>query len=141
MKVILSLGLTAYWLVAVCAISTAHEPWTLAEQETIQKNIPAPAPFRRLVIDNFEGYVHVTGRDAPGVVITAHKRTEAKASYDLQQAKQDVKLNVNSTPEVVSVYYDAPWRCPKDERCCCKNERHFYTVAYDITVQVPRNAE
>jgi hypothetical protein len=141
MKLTLSLGLTAYWLLMICAISSAHEPWTVTEEESIQKNIPAPAPFRRLVIDNFEGYVHVTGTDAPEVVITAHKRTEAKTNYDLQQAKADVKLNINTTSDVVSVYYDAPWRCHKDEQCCCKTERHFYRVGYDVTVQVPRNAE
>jgi hypothetical protein len=138
----LFLSLSAYWLLVICAVSTAHEPWTVTEQATVQKNIPVSTPFRRLVIDNFEGYVHVTGSDANQVVITAHKKSEAKTGFDLEQAKADVKLNINTTPDVVSVYYDAPWRCHKDEGgCCCKQERHFYNVIYDIDVHVPRNAE
>ncbi|HEX4772507.1 MAG TPA: hypothetical protein VH351_16855 [Bryobacteraceae bacterium] len=142
MKLFLSLGLSAYWLVVICAVSSAHEPWTITEQATVQKNVPVSAPFRRIVIDNFDGSVHVTGSDASQVVITAYKKTAAKASFDLQQANSDVKLTITTSPEIVSVYYDAPWRCHKEETgCCCKTERHFYDVTYDIDVQVPRRAE
>ncbi len=125
----------------LCAGRHDRDQWPVREQETIQKTLDLSAPPMRLVVDNVEGYVHVTGSSGSAVHVTAHETIRAETASDLQEAKNEVKLDIGSKPGSVSVYYDAPWRCSNG--CCngCKDQhRRFYNVAYDIDVQVPREA-
>ena len=132
--------LMASGLGAVCSARPHSDQWPVREQTTIQKTLELSAPPMRLVVDNVEGYVHVTGTDGSAVRIIAHETIRAETSSDLQQAKSEVKLDIDSKPGSVSVYYDAPWRC--NNGCCngCNDHRRFYSVTYDIDVQVPHGA-
>jgi hypothetical protein len=133
----------------VCAVLCAEfcfalsnsDRWSVREEETIQKTLTLSGAPMRLLIDNVDGYVHVTGTSGSQVRVTAHKTIRADADSDLQQAKSEVKLTIEEKPGTVSVYYDAPWRC---NNCCnsgCRGEhRRFYNVTYDIDVEVPRAA-
>lgn len=114
--------------------------WPVREQETIQKTLTLSGAPMRVVVDNVDGYVHVTGTTGSQVRVTAHKVIRAEAETDLQQAKSEVSLQMSEKPGTVSVYYDAPWRCNGEGRGCHNNERRFYNVSYDIDVEVPRVA-
>jgi hypothetical protein len=94
----------------------------------------------RVVVDNIDGYIHVTGASGSQVQVTAHKVIRAETDSDLQDAKNEVKLDMTAKPGSVSVYYDAPWRCNGEGRGCHDQQRRFYNVTYDIDVQVPRDA-
>jgi hypothetical protein len=120
--------------------SDHSDRWTIRETETIQKTLTLSAPPMRLVVDNVDGYVHVTGISGSEVHITAHKTIRAETDADLQQAKAEVKLNIEEKPGGVSVYYDAPWRCNGESGGCHGEYRHFYNVTYDIDVEVPISA-
>jgi hypothetical protein len=139
MKLTLSVMLSAWWVLLLYSASSNKSHWTVQEQETIQNTPPLSSPVGRVVVDNVEGYVHVTGTTGSQVQISAHKVIQAKTDADLQQAKNEVKLEITEKAGSVSVYYDAPWRC---NRCCCSEEhRHFYDVTYDIDIQLPRAVE
>jgi hypothetical protein len=69
--------------------------------------------------------------------VTAHKTIRAETDADLQQAKAEVKLEIEEKPGSVSVYYGAPWRCNGEGGGCHGEHRHFYNVTYDIDVAVP----
>ena len=129
------------FLAGACFAASNSDRWTVREEETIQKTLTLSGPPMRLLIDNVDGYVHVSGTNGSEVQVTAHKTIRADADSDLQQAKNEVKLTIEEKPGTVSVYYDAPWRC---NNCCnegCRGEhRRFYNVTYDIDVQVPRAA-
>jgi hypothetical protein len=116
------------------------EHWSIREQETIQKTLALSGPPMRLVIDNVDGYVHVTSTSGSQVRVTAHKVIRAETDSDLQEAKSEVKLEMTEKPGTVSIYYDAPWRCNGEGRGCHGEHRHFYNVTYDIEVEVPRSA-
>lgn len=115
--------------------------WSVRDEETIHKTLTLSGQPMRVLIDNLEGYVHVTGASGSQVQVTAHKTIRADADADVEQAKSEVKLEMEEKPGTVSVYYDAPWRC---NNCCnsgCRGEhRRFYDVRYDIDVEVPRAA-
>jgi hypothetical protein len=135
------LMLIASGLGVLCFADRRSERWTVREQETIQKTLTLSGSPMRLVVDNLDGYVHVTGSSGSKVQVTAHKTIRAETDSDLQQAKSEVKLDMTEKPGSVSVYYDAPWRCNGDCRGCCSGDhRRFYNVTYDIDVEVPRAA-
>ena len=141
MKFTMCLALAASGLGLVYSAGRHSDRWPVREQETIQKTLPLSGPPMRLVVDNFSGYVHVTGASGSDVRITARKTIHAETAADLEQAKREVKLDISGQPGSVSVYYDAPWRCSGDCRGCCGGERRrFYAVTYDIDVEAPRQA-
>ncbi len=126
---------------AACFAASNFDRWSVREEETIRKTLTLSASPMRLLVDNVDGYVHVTATSGSQVQVTAHKTIRADADSDLQEAKSEVKLAIEEKPGTVSVYYDAPWRC---NNCCnggCRGEhRRFYNVTYDIDVEVPRAA-
>jgi hypothetical protein len=129
----------AMLLAGLCFASNSDR-WSVREEETIHKTLALSGAPMRLLIDNVDGYVHVTGTNGSQVQVTAHKTIRADTDSDLQQAKSEVKLTMEEKPGTVSVYYDAPWRC---NNCCndCRGEhRRFYNVTYDVDVEVPRAA-
>jgi hypothetical protein len=128
---------------ALLCLATAEsrpEGWPVREQDTIRKTMTLAGDPMRLVVDNVEGYVHLTGTAGSQVRVTAHRETRAETDSDLQQAKNEVKLEMTEKPGTVSIYYDAPWRCNGEGRECHGDARHFYSVRYDIDVEAPRNA-
>lgn len=142
MKILL-LSTLAWSTLGVCSAMPhdRHSDWPVRDQQTIQKTLPLTESPMRLVVDNVEGYVHVTGVAGSEVRITAHETIRAETDADLTQAKSEVKLNIGEKNGTVSAYYDAPWRCSDDgPGCHTVHERRFYSVAYDIDVEVPTAA-
>ncbi len=137
MKKAFYLMLLASGLGVVCQADHHSDRWTVHEEETIDKTLTLNGAPRRLLIDNLEGFVHVTATDDPEVHVVAHKVIRAETDSDLQQAKSEVKLDMTEKPGEVSIYYDAPWRCEHGN--CGHQERRFYTVIYDVEVRTPRD--
>lgn len=140
MKLSIYLVLTVSGLGVLSLAGLSEHPWTVGEQETIQRTSTLSGPPMRLLVDNVDGYVHVTGSIGSKVQVTAHKTIRAETESDLQQAKREVKLDIAEAPGSVSIRYDAPWRCNGECRGCCGEHRRFYNVTYDIDVEVPRDA-
>ncbi|MBV8807286.1 MAG: hypothetical protein JO033_01310 [Acidobacteriaceae bacterium] len=140
MKITLYLALLAPAAAALCLASSHSDRWPVREQETIQKTLTLSGPPMRLMVDNVDGYVHVTGTGGSQVRVTAHKVIRAETDSDLQEAKNEVNLQMTEKPGTVSIYYDAPWRCNGEGRGCHDQQRRFYNVSYDIDVEVPRDA-
>ncbi len=140
MKFTLTLMLMASALAALCLADHDWDRWTVREQETIQKTLSLSGAPMRLVVDNVNGYVHVTGTNGSQVKVTAHKVIRAETDSDLQQAKNEIKLDITDQPGSVSIYYNAPWRCNHGTGGCNDQQRRFYGVTYDIDVEVPRAA-
>ena len=140
MRVIVYLALAGAGLAAACLAGNGSERWAVREEETIQKTLTLSGAPMRLVVDNVDGYVHVTGTTGSQVGVTAHKIIRAETDSDLKQAKSEVSLQMTEEPGSVSIYYDAPWRCNGHGQGCHDNQRRFYNVTYDIDVKVPRDA-
>jgi hypothetical protein len=134
------LMLLASGLAALCFARTDSDRWPVGEQETIEKTLTLAGQPMRLVVDDFNGHVHVIGTSGSQVHVVAHKTIRAQTQADLSQAKSEVKLEMTEQPGSVFIEYTAPWIC-KDhcDRCCSQHER-FYDVSYDIEVEAPRHA-
>jgi hypothetical protein len=135
------LMLAASGLGLLCLANADSDRWPIGEQENIEKTLTLSGQPMRLIVDNLDGYVHVTGTNSASQVhVVAHKTIRADTPSDLNQAKREVKLDMTETPGSVSVLYDAPWRCNGDCRGCCDQHKRFYEVTYDIDVEAPRDA-
>jgi hypothetical protein len=134
------LMLLASSLAALCTARADSDRWPIGEQETIEKTLTLSGQPMRLVIDNLNGHVHVTGTTGSQVHVVAHKTIRAQTQADLIQAKSEVKLEMTEKPGSVSIEYTAPWRCNGDCDGCCRHHEHFYEVSYDIEVEAPRHA-
>ena len=91
------------FLAGACFAASNSDRWSVREEETIRKTLTLSAPPMRLLVDNVDGYVHVTGTSGSQVQVTAHKTIRADADSDLQQAKSEVKLAIEEKPGAISV--------------------------------------
>lgn len=140
MKSGIYLVLAASGLGLLCQAWPDSDRWPVREQENIQKTLTLSGQPMRLVVDNLDGYVHVTGSTGSQVQVRAHKAIRAETESDLNQAKSEVKLDMTEQPGTVSIEYAAPWRCNGSCNGCCNEHRRFYEVTYDIDVEAPRDA-
>lgn len=140
MKTLLGLMLAASGLGIVCLAHGSSDRWTVHEEETVQKTLTLSGEPMRLIVDNFNGSVHVRGTGGSQVKVTAHEVIRAETQSDLNQAKNEVKLSMTEQPGSVSIEYDAPWICHGHCDGCCQEHKHFYEVNYEIEVEAPRQA-
>jgi hypothetical protein len=124
----------------VCLAQARSDRWTVREEQTIRKTLNLSGEPMRVVVDNFDGYVHVTGTNGSQVRVVAQERIRAETPTDLNEAKRDVTLDMTEQPGSVQIEYKAPWRCNGHCKGCCDDHKRFYEVTYDIDVEVPRHA-
>ncbi len=91
---------------------------------------------RVLEIDNFFGGIIVTGTDSDSIKLKAVKTIFGKTKARIQQAKEEVKLDITSKNGVVRIYVDVPYRDKHNDRGWEK--KYGYVVEYDFEIQVPR---
>ena len=129
------------WLPIVCGILLASLPAAPAEveqNETIQKTFPfsGSAP-KKVIVDNVNGSIHVTGQAGNEIRVVAHKRLRADSQEKAEQARRDVKLDMSQEANTVRLYLDGPFRCR--DGGIHMHGRPGYEVKYDFELQVPRD--
>jgi hypothetical protein len=105
----------------------------IEDRETIQSSFSGAT---KLLVDNVNGSIHVTGVPGSELRFTAQKKTSAESPEALAEAKRDVKLDVSTQGGFVRLYVDGPFRGHD------RGSRYYgYTVSFDYEVQVPVGAE
>jgi hypothetical protein len=108
------------------------------QNETIQKTYPlSGAAPKKVIVDNVNGSIHVTGYAGSEVRLVAHKRLRADSSEEAEQARRDVKLDISQGENTVRFYVDGPFRC-RDGGIHIDRDPG-YEVKYDFEVQVPHD--
>jgi hypothetical protein len=130
--------LAASGLAVVCFAQHSEDLWSVHNEGTTVKTMFLSGPPMRVVVDNFDGYVHVTATENADVRVTAHKIIRSESDSDLQLGRSEVKLEMTEQPGSVMIYYDAPWRCRSQIEGCHDQQRRFYRVTYDLELEVPR---
>lgn len=109
------------------------------QHETIQKTyaLTGGEP-KKIVVDNVNGGIHVTGYAGHEVRLVAQKRLRADSAGDAERARREVTLEITQDSNTVRFYVDGPFR---DHH----NGVHYhgdegYEVKYDFDLQVPRDA-
>jgi hypothetical protein len=108
------------------------------QNETIQKTyaLSGAAP-KKVIVDNVNGSIHVTGYAGSEVRLVAHKRLRADSAEAAEQARRDVKLDITQDDNTVRFYVDGPFRCRNGGVHI--DHDPGYEVKYDFELQVPRD--
>ena len=108
------------------------------QNETIQKTyaLSGAAP-KKVIVDNVNGSIHVTGYAGSEVRLVAHKRLRADSAEAAEQARRDVKLDITQDDNTVRFYVDGPFRCRNGGIHIDRDPG--YEVKYDFEVQVPHD--
>jgi len=108
------------------------------QKETIEKTYPlsGSAP-KKVIVDNLNGSIHVTGYAGSEVRLVAHKHLSADSSEAAERARREVTLEITQDANTVRFYVDGPFRCR--DGGVHYDRRQEYEVKYDFDLQVPRD--
>jgi hypothetical protein len=108
------------------------------QKETIEKTytLSGSAP-KKVIVDNVNGSIHVTGYAGSEVRLVAHKRLSADSQEAAERARREVTLEITQDANTVRFYVDGPFRCR--DRGVHYDRRQEYEVKYDFDLQVPRD--
>ena len=115
--------------------------WRVEDTEKVQRTFTfSGSDTHRLLVDNVDGFVHVTGAAGPGVQVFVSKRIQAISDAAMAEAKRDVKLDMNQQGNAVRLYVDGPFRT-RDGVNYRGDDYYGYRVTYDFEIQVPPDTE
>lgn len=109
------------------------------EREEIKRTLKfqEPGPSSRLLVDNIHGSITVVGYEGSEVQLVAIRTAEADTDRELQEAREDVKLEIKEQRDRIEVVVDAPWRFGRN--VYDRGYRYYgYTVSYDFELKVPK---
>ena len=132
MKLYLILALLVSGSAASCLAASDSNTWNVRDEENIRRSFATTGQLVRLLVKNVSGYVHVSVSNTSDVLVSAHRTIRAETARDLEEAKNDVKLDMTNSPDSVSIRYDTP-----NHRAWSRS----YEVTYDIDIQTPRQTQ
>ncbi|HEX9614470.1 MAG TPA: hypothetical protein VGA55_03160 [Bacteroidota bacterium] len=99
----------------------------------------AEAQPRSLLVDNSNGSISVSAHDGDAVEFIVHRRTQFKSPDHLQEANEDVQLEIRERRNRIEAVVDAPWRNRWKGDGFYGYTYDGYEVKFDFTIKVPRN--
>lgn len=123
-------------LFALCLLPAALALASVEDKETIRQTYPFAS---RLDISNINGSIRVTAGGGNNIEFVANKRIEAKTQEALEQARREVRLDIQSSGDRLRICVDGPFRdCSSDRNQGCRRDcDRDYNVSYDFELQVP----
>jgi hypothetical protein len=115
--------------------------WRVEDSEKIQRSFTfSGSDQHRLLVDNIDGFIHVTGAPGGSVQVSVAKNIRAVSDSALAEAKRDVKLDMNQQGNTVRLYVDGPFRTQNGTNYR-GDDYYGYRVAFDYEIQVPPDTE
>jgi hypothetical protein len=131
-------------LLPALAVAQRHrEPrsWKVEDREKIDRSFTlSGGEPHKLLVDNVNGYVHVTGTAGSQVQVSVAKHIGADTDAALAEGKRDVKLDLSQQGNFVRLYVDGPFRNQNGTNYR-GDEYYGYRVTFDYDIQVPYDTE
>jgi hypothetical protein len=106
------------------------------QHETIEKKfVLSGTAAGKVIVDNVEGSIQVTGRPGSEIRLVARPRLRADSPEKAAEARRDVSLDISQDANTVRLYVDGPFRCR--DGGIRMHGRQGYQVRYDFELQVP----
>lgn len=126
-------------LICLWAVVANAQSWKIEKQEEIRQTLKFsnPAAAKEVEVDNVFGAITVTGYDGNEVQLVAHKMIFARSPEKVEEALQDVQLEISEKNNTIQLYVDGPFRCQN-----CRGRRYSgYEVKFDFELKIPRAAD
>src|SRR5258705_5504443 len=116
--------------------------WRLDEKDTVRRtfDLSSGSGPKKLLVDNANGYVHVTGYGGSQIQVVAAKRLLADSNEAMTEAKRDVKLDMSQQGDYTRLYVDGPFRTNNGTNYR-GDDYYGYRVIFDFEAQVPYDTE
>lgn len=143
--------MTGLWKAATLAVLTMgwalgapadDRNWRIDRHEAMQKafDVPSGGGARRLLVDNVNGFVHVTGSAGGQVKVSVDRETRAWSEDAAREGDRDVKLDMSQQGNFVRLYADGPFR--GDHGTNYRGDDYYgYRVIFNIEVEAPADTE
>ena len=114
----------------------------ITEREEIRSTyILKGSEQKRLYLDNMEGSIDVKGYDGNEIQLIVKKEITAESRGKVQEAKEEVLLDIKEEPNKLLIYIDAPWRRSDGSMNYRGYEYYGYVVRFDFELRVPRKMD
>jgi hypothetical protein len=116
--------------------------WRIDEHESSRKTfeIPSAAGPRRLLVDNINGFIHVTAASGDQVRISVDRETRAWSQEAASEAAREVKLDMSQQGNFVRLYADGPFRGNNGTNYR-GDDYYGYRVIFNFEIEVPPDTE
>lgn len=121
------------------AVAVNAQSWKIEKKEEIRQTLKFsnPAAAKEVEVDNVFGAITVTGYDGNEVQLVAHKTIFARSPEKVEEALQDVQLEISEKNNTIRLYVDGPFRCQN----CRGRQYSGYEVKFDFELKIPRPAD
>lgn len=131
-------------IVLGCALGAPanDRDWKIDRHESIEKafDVPSSGGARRLLVDNVNGFVHVTGTSGNQVRVSVDRETRAWSEEAAREGARDVKLDMSQQGNFVRLYADGPFRGSNGTNYR-GDDYYGYRVIFNIEVEAPADTE
>jgi len=113
--------------------------WSVEEKEEIQKTLrfQDPSQPKELGVDNVYGSIKVVGFSGQEVQLAAHQTIRGRSKEKIQQAKEEVSLEITEEGNTIDLYVDGPFRCCQKSQKWRRWRNPGYQVQFDFELKVP----
>lgn len=136
------IALAAGALALASTVSTAARDWNTEAREPFHYSFSS---VKMLDVDNVNGTIQVTGDGGNTIRIEGERVTHARDQRAIDDAKRDVKLDVNERDGIAQLYVNGPDRGnghSSDYHGFHSHDWHDdYEVEYNFEIRVPRGTE
>ncbi len=136
-------------LIALAAVSLSllaaqhrQSDWTFEDRETINRTFKVAAGdnVSKLLVDNVNGFIHVTGGAGSEIRVKVEKHIRGESQSDLDRAKHDVTVDMSQDGNSVKLYENGPFRSPGGG-VNWSSDRYRYSVTFDYEIEAPSGAQ
>jgi hypothetical protein len=140
--------LTSIVLLGFLAVALAHsrEDQPVLERETTRQKFELPENATpHLIVDNYYGQIEIRRHPAPdhpsAIDLELTRTVRGRSRSKLEQARQEVRLEVNVEGSTVDLYVDAPYRQKRWRNRNWEWRDPGYRVIYDFVLVVPERID
>ena len=135
-------------LIALAAVSISllaaqhrQSDWTFEDRETIDRTFKVAAGdnVSKLLVDNVNGFIHVTGGAGSEIRVKVEKHIRGESQSDLDRAKHDVTVDMSQDGNSVKLYENGPFRTRDGVNW--SSDRYRYSVTFDYEIEAPSGAQ
>ncbi|KAA0231413.1 hypothetical protein EDS67_02375 [candidate division KSB1 bacterium] len=114
----------------------------IVKKEEIRRTLQFKNPnaAKHVLVDNVSGSIRVVGDNIRDVQLVVHKTLRAASESKLQEAREQVVLDIAEEEDAVKLYVDGPFRRSNGEVNYRGWRYYGYEVNWDFELRVPREA-
>ena len=136
-KVAIGAALALAFALTLAAAAQGQGDWDYRSAPQVTQRTLTLGAAPRIVVDNLNGPITVTGDGGAQVRFTATETIRARSQAALARGEREVKLDVTPGADGLKLYVDGPFRCGEG---CTHWDNPGYEPEFTFVLHVPRGS-